>query len=444
MAKTMTAVAARNYQPSKKGRREIPDGGCPGLYLVVQPSGRKSWALRFRRPNGKPAKLTLGPVDLSGKETDSEPVLGTPLTLASARKLAAEAHRQRARGRDVVADHDATKRRQKFEHATRAANTFSSAARDFVEQHAMRKTRRWKDTARLLGLDPNNDLAPISAGLAQRWIDKPVAGIDGHDIYGVVEETKRLGAPGRKRRSDKPTEALARTMLSVLSKMFSWLLEHRRVEKNPCAGIHRPGQTDPRDRVFTDAEIAKFWHAAGAVRQPFGHALKLLLLTGCRREEVAGMRRTELSDDLSTWSIPGTRTKNRKPHLVPLPPLAREIIAATAGGGDLVFTTTGVAPISGWPRVKQQLDKAMKVPAWTIHDLRRTAATGMAEIGIAPHIVEACLNHVSGAKAGVAGTYNRATYAAEKKIALERWADHASGLAAGHKATVVPIRGRAS
>src|SRR6185436_20908587 len=110
MAKTLTAAAAKNLLPGK-ARREIPDGGCPGLYLVIQTSGRRSWAMRFRRPSGKPSKLTLGPFDLSGQETEGEPRLGTPLTLASARRLAAEIHRERARGRDVVADFDTAKRR---------------------------------------------------------------------------------------------------------------------------------------------------------------------------------------------------------------------------------------------------------------------------------------------------------------------------------------------
>ena len=151
MAKTLTAAAVKNYRPGK-GRREIPDGGCPGLYLVIQASGRRSWAMRFRRPNGKPAKLTLGPVDTSGMEAESEPVLDSPLTLASVRRLAAEIHRQRALGRDVVADCNASRRRQKSEHESRAKSTFAAAARDFIEQYASKKTRRWRETARLLGL----------------------------------------------------------------------------------------------------------------------------------------------------------------------------------------------------------------------------------------------------------------------------------------------------
>jgi integrase len=154
------------------------------------------------------------------------------------------------------------------------------------------------------------------------------------------------------------------------------------------------------------------------------------------------MLRDELTDDNATWNIPGARTKNGRPHVVPLPPLARQIIKAAAGKRPtpLCFTTNGKSPVSGWSKLKARLDRAMAIPQWRLHDLRRTAATGMAEIGIPPHIVEACLNHISGAKAGVAGTYNRAAYAAEKRAALERWAAHVEGLIGVRPAaTVVPL-----
>ena len=451
MAKRLTAAAVNKYRPGK-GRREIPDGGCPGLYVVIQAGGHRSWAMRFRRPSGKSAKLTLGPVDLSGKEFENEPVFGTPLTLASARRLAADIHHQRAMGRDVVADYEASKRRQRSEREIRAKSTFAVAAHDFIEGHAKRKTRRWREQARLLGLRPNgNRLDIFRGGLADRWSDKPIAEIDGHDIYSVVDESRRRGVPGLERRSDGLTEARARAMFSCLSKMFAWLLQHQRVEKNPCAGVHRPETPQARDRVLTDAEIIKFWSAVAAERPEIAALLKLLLLTGCRLNEVAGMTRTELNPDGATWNIPGTRTKNKRAHTVPLAPLAREILANVAGEGALVFTTTGDTVISGWSKVKCRIDDAMldaarkendevTIPPWRLHDLRRTCATGMAELGIMPHIIEAILNHVSGARAGVAGIYNRALYSAEKKAALERWSVHIQGLVSGQKGKIVRLR----
>ena len=440
MAKQLTAPAVQRLRPGKE-RREIRDGGCSGLYLIVQPSGAKSWALRFRRPGGATAKLTLGGVDLSGKEAAAEPVLGAPLTLAGARRLATAIHRERLMGRDVIA----AKHREKLEREARGARTFAAAALDFIEQYARRKTRRWLEQARLLGLQPAEDgLELIPRGLADRWRDRSIDSIDGDDIHGIVDEARESGVPGLERRADGPTEARARAMFATLSKMFGWLIAKRRLSQNPCTGVARPDTPRARDRVLADAEIVRFWRATDAERKEFGTLLKVLLLTGARLNEVAGMRRAEISPDGMVWTVPGERAKNRRTHVVPLPPLARELIATASANGDLVFTTDGAHPVAIGSKIKRRLDAAMQIPAWRIHDLRRTAATGMAEIGIAPHIVEACLNHVSGAKAGVAGTYNRAAYAPEKKMALERWAAHIDGLVSGRTADTVPLKARAS
>ena len=144
------------------------------------------------------------------------------------------------------------------------------------------------------------------------------------------------------------------------------------------------------------------------------------------------MRREELSEDGETYGpSPSERTKNRRVHVVPLPPLTRQIIAAAGGKGEFVFSTKGgpVRPSAIGSRIKKRLDTHVKTAApWREHDLRRTCATGMAELGVAPHIIEAVLNHVSGHRAGVAGIYNRAVYAAEKKAALELWAAHVERL----------------
>jgi integrase len=441
VAKVLTAPAVQRLRPGKE-RREIPDGGCAGLYLVIQPGGRKGWALRFRRPGGTTAKLTLGPVDLSGKEAAAEPVLGAPLTLAGARRLATELHHQRAKGRDIVA----TKHREKLEREARGTKTFAAAALDFIEQHAARKNRRWLEQARLLGLRPvaeGGGLELIPRGLADRWRDRGIDNIDGDDIHAIVDEAREHGVPGLERRANGPTEARAGAMFATLSKMFGWLIAKRRLSQNPVTGVARPETPQARDRVLTNDEIKRFWSVASKERAEFGALLKVLLLTGCRLNEASGMRRSELSDDLATWSIPSSRTKNRRPFVLPLPPLARTLITTVSSNDDLIFTTDGAHPVSIGSKIKRRLDAAMKIPPWRIHDLRRTAATGMAEIGIAPHIIEACLNHISGAKAGVAGTYNRAAYAAEKKAALERWAAHIEGLIAGHAAKVVPLHHRA-
>jgi integrase len=442
MAKTLTVAAVRKYRPGKE-RREISDAGCPALYLVVQVSGAKSWAMRFRRPDGSSAKLTLGPVDLSGTESEGEPVIGMPLTLASARRLATDVHRSRARGRDVVADRVAAKHRLSIEVAEGAANSFGALARQFIDEHARKKTRHWRETARMLGLryaKDGGEPEEIKGSLAARWADRPIAGITGHDVYSAVDEARRRGIPGLERRSEGMSDPRGRSMARTLSRLFSWLVQHRKVASNPCLGMYVPPAPTARDRVLTDAEIVKFWQSADA--EQFGPLLKLLLLTGCRLNEVAGMRRSELSDEGAIWTLPKERTKNKQVHVVPLPPLARDLIPA--GAGAFVFTTTGVTPVSIGSKIKGRLDDAIKIPPWRFHDLRRTAASGMAKLKIPPHVIEATLNHISGAKAGVAGTYNRYGYLPEKENALQRWADHIEGLVSGRKSKVVPIRGSAS
>jgi integrase len=283
----------------------------------------------------------------------------------------------------------------------------------------------------------------IPKGLVDRWRERPITEIDGDDIHLIVNEARERGVPGLERRATGPSESQARTMFATLSKLFGWLVEQRRSRSNPCAGVHRPATLKARDRVLTDAEQVAFWKATDAERNEFGALLKLLLITGCRLNEVAQMRRAELSGDRGTWTIPGKRTKNNRTHVVPLPSIARALIASVPTEGDLVFTTDGHHPVSGWSKIKNRLDAAMQIPPWRFHDLRRTCATGMAELGIAPHIVEAVLNHVSGARAGVAGTYNRAAYASGKKAALERWAAHVEGLIKGRPASVVTLHHRA-
>jgi integrase len=282
----------------------------------------------------------------------------------------------------------------------------------------------------LVGLSPSCGIRSLKAVIPVPLIWLLV--IDGHDVHSLVEEARQRGVPGLVRRGEHPTEARARAMLSCLSRMFRWLMQHRRVTENPCAGVHRPDTPEARDRFLTDAEIIKFWAAASVEREEFGTVLKLLLLTGCRLNEVARMRPSEISDEVYIWNIPGLRTKNGRPHAVPLSTTARALIksalAATEPSGFIFSTTSGRSPVSGWSKIKGRLDKRMNIPHWRLHDLRRTAATGMAENGTAPHIVEAVLNHVSGARAGVAGVYNRAAYATEKRVAMESWANHVTKL----------------
>jgi integrase len=297
------------------------------------------------------------------------------------------------------------------------------------------------------------------------WADKPVGAIDSHDIWNVIEQARRVAVPGIKPRSPGLSETRPRTLLAMLSRLFGWLHRHRKIEHNPCAGLHRPPAPAARDRVLTSDEVRWFWAATETVDapkitgapKPFKPLLRLLLLTGARLNEVAGMKRDELHAD-GTWRLPGERTKNKKAHLVPLSALARELIASMPDNGDLIFTTNGESPVSGWNRMKRRLDATMlalakqekgnraTIAPFRLHDLRRTAVTGMAELGVPVNVVELVVNHVSGTRGGIAGIYNRSEMLPERKAALERWAAHVEGLVSGTADNVIdlPHRGGAA
>jgi integrase len=448
MATTLTRASVEKLKPIPGKRRVIRDGASRSLYLVIHPTGSKSWLMRFRRPGGAAAKIVLGPVDLTKREGAGEPEIGQPLSLVAARQLAAKVHSLRATGRDVVADHKASRHRQRIANAERSSNSFAFLARKFIEEHARPSTRRWQRTARLIGLSysPDHDEpSVISGSLIDRWADRLVSEIDAHDAYQVIDEARRLGIPGLERRREGVSDSQGRAVATVLSRLFSWLVAHRKISSNPFLGTYKPPPPKSRDRVLTSAEIAKLWVATDQVSPTFAAVVKLLLITGARLNEIASLRWEELSEDATAINIPGDRTKNGRAFVIPLPPIARGIVAGIPriDGCPFAFTTNGRTVISGWGKVKRRLDATMGgVPPWRLHDLRRTAATMMAEIGVAPHIVEACLNHLSGARASVAGVYNRAAYADEKKAALERWANHLTSIVSGQPARVVSIRGR--
>jgi integrase len=471
MAKVLTAAAVAKLKPQAK-RREMPDGGCKGLYLVIQaaPSSVKSWAYRYRRADGTNAKLTLGRVDLSGKEDDGEPKIGDPLSVASARVLAAEVERQRRRGRDPAADHIARKEQARVVAAERAASTFAAAARQFVDEHKVRRSgerpKHWHEVARILGLNYPADAGEpteIKGGLAERWRGRLVAEIDGHDVYAIIDESRRRGIPGLEARNEDVSDNRGRKVADALGTMFKWLLQHRRINVNPCLGVWRPPAPAPRARALNAKidvrradELRWFWSACGSVGEPFATVFKLLLLTGCRRDEIGQARWSELSDDFSVLHLPGARTKNGLPHDVPLAPMARKLIKSVKRieGSPFLFTISGKTPVGGYAKAKVRLDERMlelarqergegaEIEPFVLHDLRRSCSTGMAGIGVAPHIIEACLNHVSGARAGVAGTYNREEYAKEKAAALTKWAEHIERIVTGQEGKVVAMRGR--
>ena len=426
----LTAIAVEKLRAGTE-RREIPVSGCQGLYLIIQPTGAKSWHLRYRRPaDRKSVKLKLGDMADTTSWTEPEPVMGAKLTLAAAKRLAADLSHKIAQGQDPATEH----------RLEVAADTFAEAVRDFLDY--VQPQRSWRDMAGRLGL---RDGAVIRGSLLHRWGSKPLHEIDEDLVFKAIEEARAKGIPGLGRRTMEPSEARARALHSALSRLFSWCKAKRRVRVSPVAGLERPKPPKARERVLEDDEIRKFWQATGSLPEPFSSALRLMLVTGQRREEVAGMRLSELSEDLSTWKLPPSRTKNKREHTVPLPPMARDIIRAVqrVPGSDLIFTTTGRKPIAGWSKIKRRLDALMGIEPWVVHDLRRTAVTGMAEAGVDLHVIERAINHVSGSFGGIVGVYQKHKFADEVRAALEAWGNLLTQIIEGAEAdNVVQLRGR--
>jgi integrase len=220
---------------------------------------------------------------------------------------------------------------------------------------------------------------------------------------------------------------------SALSTMYAWAMGEGLVESNPVIGTNKPADSTPRDRVLENSELAAIWNACKD--DAYGRVIRLLALTGARRAEIGGMCWSELDLDKGLWSLPKERTKNGRALVLPLPRMALDIITAMPErvGRDQLFGERTASGFTHWGIAKSELDKRLagKVTKWKLHDLRRTCATRMADLGVQPHIIEAVLNHYSGHRSGVAGTYNRSPYEREMRAALALWADHIATIIGG-------------
>ena len=223
-----------------------------------------------------------------------------------------------------------------------------------------------------------------------------------------------------------------------LSALFAWAMQAGLVEANPVVGTGKPKGSKPRERVLSDAELSRIWKACGD--DDHGRCIKLLILMGCRRAEVGGMAWSEFDFERGTWTLPAARSKNGRAHTLPLLPSMLTIIKAVPrmASRDQLFGARANG-FTGWSRGKAALDARSGVKDWTTHDLRRSIATGMANISIMPHVIEQILNHQSGHKAGPAGIYNKSSYANEVRAALALWEDHVRTLVEGGERKILPL-----
>lgn len=420
MTKALTPRGIEAEKPAA-ARREIPDGLLPGLYLVVQPSGAKSFAVRYRHA-GAPRKLTIGP--------------HPTIDLASARTLGGKALRAAAEGRDPATEKREAKgesKRAAIEEARGKRDLFENVAREFIERHAMKSNREatWRETARILGFRPDADgkLAEVGGDVMSAWKGRKIQEITKRDVITLLDAVNDR-AP-----------IMANRVLSAVRKLFNWCLARDVIAVSPCTLVEPPAPERSRERILTDDEICKLWAATEVEGWPFGPLVKMLLLTGQRLGEVGGMRWEELDLEAKLWTMPGERVKNGQKHEVPLSDLAVEILKSqprikTTKG--FVFTTTRNAAVSGFSRAKDRLDAAMAgddeaIAHWTFHDLRRTMASGMARLGIQLPVIEKVLNHTSGTFRGVVGVYQRHSFSDEKRAALQTWASFVQSTVSGEK-----------
>lgn len=260
----------------------------------------------------------------------------------------------------------------------------------------------------------------------------PLAGVDRRAVAKLFAKL-----------SDESGPVAANRTRASCAAFFAWAMREGIADSNPIVGTNKSPEQS-RDRVLSPDELRAVWKATAGSDQ-YSAIVRLLLLTGCRREEIGGLAWREIDFDKRLVSLPAARVKNKRVFDLPLSEAAIEILKAQPRreGRDYAF---GVGPnrgFRGWSQGKAALDERAAIPDWHLHDLRRSAATGMADIGILPHVIEQVLNHQSGAKGGIAGIYNRSTYASEKRRALDRWGDHLTGLAEGRApAKVVAIGGQ--
>ena len=325
------------------------------------------------------------------------------LSLGDARKRATEVLYTISQGSNPQAEKE----------EARTFPRFDETLEDFVRIYCNRQNRERtaRETERLL-----------RARFLKAWAAKDIREIKKHDVLKIIDGIVEEGKP-----------SAANHAFAAIRKLFSWCVQRGIVEANPCTGIGAPSATVDRDRVLTDAELAAVWNAAEATGYPYTAIVKLLILTAQRRSEVTGLRWTEVDAEQGLWSMPAERTKNGRAHQVPLLPMAKGIMTSLPKlNPTFAFPARGneEQTFSGFSKMKRRLDELSGVTGWTLHDLRRTTATKLAGLGVAPHVVEKLLNHTTGTLGGVAGIYNRFQYAAEMREALARWELHVQALTA--------------
>jgi integrase len=408
----LTAPTVEKIRATDK-RQEIPDALCVGLYLVVQPTGNKGWNVRYRA-DGVHRRMTIGSYPL--------------LSLADARDRARDVLRGAMDGGDPAAEKKAKKAK-----ATEAQISDRDKIAALVAQFDKRHLSTLKSGAQ-----------------ARQFLDRFVVKAWGNrDVHTI---TKREAIDLLDKIVDSGRATTANRVKAHMSAFFNWCVSRDVIAVSPLTGVKPPAKEASRDRVLSDEEVRLFWQACDKLGEPWGPLGKTLLLTGQRLNEVAQMTDAEVKGDV--WHLAADRTKNNRQHDVPLSEATQAVLRGKErikGKAAYLFTTSGETPLQGFHKGRDHIAKQMEklanegraeplvIPHWTFHDLRRTAATGMARLGIAVRVTEATLNHVSGTASGIVSVYQRHDYADEKRTALDAWARLVAELVEGKADNVVRL-----
>jgi integrase len=359
------------------------DAGCPGFGVKVTPKGRKIFIVLYRTGGGgsKLHKYTIGPY---GR-----------VTLHQARVAAQKVFAARLEGRDPASEKREAKRRV-------VADQVEDLLETFIVQH-LSQNRSGGEISRLLRRE-----------MGKPWAGRSIHEITKRDVVELISAIKQRGAP-----------VAANKALKSVKTFLRWCVGRAVLDQSPAEGVPLPAKEVARDRVLNDKELAQVILGARKIGGPYGVIVELLALTGQRREEVAGLQREELDLAHRVWTIPKQRTKNAKAHVVHLSDQSVAVLKSVDQRPVL-----GTKPFRDFTRAKRLLDQLSGVAGWRLHDLRRTCVSGMARLGIPPHIADKILNHNAGTISGVAAVYQRHEFLSERREALERWGTHVAHIVA--------------
>jgi len=362
------------------------DSVCPGFGVKITPKGRKVFIVLYRcaGAGSRLRKFTIGPY---GR-----------VTLHQARSTALKIFAARAEGRDPATAKQQARRRL-------VADRVDDVVELFIADHVS-KNRSGREISRLL----RRELIPS-------WRNSSVHEIDRRQVTQLVTSVAARGTP-----------AAANKLLKVVKGFFSWCVGKAILEASPAKGVAAPARERTRDRVLTDDELARVIKAARQINGPYGDIVEFLALTGQRREEAARLTWDEVDLANTTWMIPASRTKNGKLHIIHLSEEGVAVLSRRPRLGTFAFSVSGNRPFQSFSAGKRELDELSRVVNWRLHDLRRTCVSGMARLGVPPHVADKVLNHQSGAISGVAAVYQRHEFLAERKEALELWGSHVASL----------------